>query len=78
MGCNCGGGSRKEPTKKRTIIASTPKLQKPRVIIKSAGKKRPCSKCGWMLAKVRYRDIKTNGLIEKLTCANRKCTDYNM
>lgn len=36
-----------------------------------------CPKCGWMMAKIGYVDVKTKQKIQKYTCPNRKCSEYN-
>lgn len=36
-----------------------------------------CPKCGWMMAKIGYIDVKTKKKIQKYTCPNRKCSEYN-
>lgn len=76
MPCNCGGQKKPPATApvRRTII-TTKKKDPPKV--QKAGDRRPCGLCGWMMAKVRYRDVTSNVLIEKLVCPNHKCSNYN-
>jgi hypothetical protein len=36
-----------------------------------------CQKCGWQIKRIRYIDVKTNQIVEKWTCPNRACSNYN-
>jgi hypothetical protein len=36
-----------------------------------------CQKCGWAIKRIRYIDVKTNQIVEKWTCPNRACSNYN-
>jgi hypothetical protein len=36
-----------------------------------------CEKCGLMLAKISYIDVNTKNRIEKYSCPNNQCPNYN-
>ena len=75
MPCNCGKKKESAPAPIRKTVITTQKKDPP--VVQKSGERKPCPLCGWMMAKVRYRDVTSNVLIEKLVCPNRKCSNYN-
>jgi ribosomal protein L37AE/L43A len=76
MGCRCGGGPPQKPRSQDKPKPPVPRSDKPPVHVVNTELKF-CDKCGWMLAKVSYVDVKTKQKIQRWTCANRKCPNYN-
>lgn len=77
MGCNCGGARKNKAQRPRMSIISVAPVERRDDVVKTIAKGNICTKCGWMMAKIRYKDIKTNQHVEKYTCPNRKCPSYN-
>jgi ribosomal protein L37AE/L43A len=77
MGCRCGQGNKvirsKVSMAARPVISQTPRT--PIQTIKNELKF--CDKCGWMMAKVSYVDVNTKQRIQKYSCPNHQCPNYN-
>lgn len=80
MGCRCGKNSSAPPpntaTPKSAMPARPPQSPRPPVLSIRTELKF-CEKCGWMLAKVSYVDVNTKQRIQKYTCPNHQCSNYN-
>lgn len=64
MGCNC--------TKSKAKAA--PQIQTPKSApAPAAPKGNTCTRCGWMLKRIRYIDVSSNAIVEKINCTNPNC-----
>jgi hypothetical protein len=76
LACRCGGGSPRRRVSDY-IAPKTPATRAPAVTIAPGGPQNFCNKCGWVVKTVKYVDRNTKAIMEKTTCTNKQCQNYN-
>lgn len=68
--CACKGGNTKAPNPVPRQPAPPIPRQAPRDNSRSF-----CPRCGWLLKRIRYIDVKTNAVVDHISCTNGQCTN---